>query len=123
MRAEQHRPAGPFTAYNQAKWFKSMVTHKAEWDYKRINLKYEDFGNFNYGATGAAIAFDLVTLHSEAGKVQAVPPGGKPDSWGYPAGRLFGSGKYPYGDEPKDAVQTAAGFNYYIRKFVLKDCQ
>ena len=95
-RAEQHRPAGPITAYDAANWFKSMVTHKAEWDYKRIDrVKYEDFGNFNYGATGAAVGFGLVTLHSEAGKVQAVPPGGKPESWGYPAGRIYGEGKTP----------------------------
>jgi RHS repeat-associated protein len=124
-RAEQHRPKGPVTAVSAANWFKNQVKARAEWDYKRrsSDLRYEDFGNFNYGATGAAVGFDLVTLHSEAGKVQAVPPGGKPESWGYPAGRLWGEGKYPYGDEPKDAIQTAAGFNYYQRKFVLKDCQ
>jgi hypothetical protein len=125
MRARQHRPQGPFFAYDDAKWFKSMVTHKAEWDYKRIDMKYEDFGNFNYGATGTAIGFDLVTLLSEAGRVQAIPPGmkEKPKEWGYPAGRLWGKGQYPYGDQPEDAKQVEAGRNYYIRKFVLKDCQ
>jgi hypothetical protein len=77
LRARQHRPKGIFTAYNSAQWFKGMVTHKCPWDYKRRTdiilpsgkRKYEDFGNFNYGATGTAIGFDLVTLHSEAGKV------------------------------------------------------
>lgn len=123
--AERHRPNGPFTAYNDAKWFKSMVTHKAPWDYKRIDIKYEDFGNFNLGATGTAIGFSLVQLLSEAGKLQAVPKGmkEKPKEWGYPAGWLFGKGKYPYGDEPKDAIQVEAGRNYYIRKFVRKDCK
>lgn len=64
--------------------------------------EYEDFGNFNYGATGTAIGFSLAQLLSEGGKLQAVPEGmtEKPKEWGYPAGRFFGSGKYPYGDEP-----------------------
>lgn len=124
-RSLQHRPSGPFTAYDDAKWFKSMVTHKAPWDYKRINIKYEDFGNFNLGATGSAVGFNLEQLLSEAGKLQAVPPGmkEKPAAWGYPAGRLWGKGKYPYGDEPKDAKQIEAGRNYYYRKFVWKDCE
>ncbi len=124
-RARHHRPSGAFFAYDDAKWFKSMVTHKAPWDYKRIHIKYEDFGNFNLGATGAAIGFSLVTLLSEAGKLQAVPPGmtEKPKEWGYPAGRLWGKGQYPYGDEPKDAKQIEAGMNYYVRKFVKKDCE
>jgi type VI secretion system secreted protein VgrG len=123
-KALRHKFSGPFRAYSDAKWFKNKVTHKGPWDYKRIDIKYENFGNFNYGATGAAIGFDLITLHSEAGRTQAVPPGmtEKPKEWGYPAGRGFGKGKYPYGDEPKDAIQVAAGFEYYVRKFVLKDC-
>lgn len=102
-----------------------MVKHKAPWDYKRIDMKYEDFGNFNYGATGAAVGFNKVQLHSEAGKVQAIPTGmnEKPKEWGEPAGRAWGKGEYPYGDEPKDAVQVAAGVNYYVRKFKKKDCQ
>lgn len=126
-RAQQHRPKGPFTAYDDAKWFKSMVAHKEEWDYKRRtpDLRYEDFGNFNYGATGAAVGFGIITLLSEAGRVQAIPPGmkEKPKQWGYPAGRLWGKGQYPYGDEPKDAIQIEGGFDYYIRKFVKMDCQ
>lgn len=126
-RSIQHRPSGPFTAYGDAAWFRDMVKANAPWDYKRrtADLRYEDFGNFNYGAAGAAIGFSLITLHSEAGRAQAIPPGmsEKPKSWGYPAGRFFGKGQYPYGDEPKDAIQIAAGFNYYVRKFVRKDCQ
>jgi len=47
----------------------------------------------------------------------------KPKEWGYPAGRLWGKGQYPYGDEPKDAKQIEAGLNYYVRKFIRKDCQ
>lgn len=99
------------------------------WEIMQILMTITRF-LFNYGATGTAIGFDLVTLHSEAGRVQAHPRDPvtkqelpKPESWGYPAGRLFGKGKYPYGDEPGDAEQTIAGRNYYIHKFVLKDCE
>ena len=55
--------------------FKGLVTHNGAWDYKRqtADLRYEDFGNFNYGATGAAAGFGLVELHSRAGTVQAHP--------------------------------------------------
>jgi len=126
-RARQHRPQGPFFAYDDAKWFRDMVKDDAPWDYKRLtpDSRYEDFGNFNYGATGSAVGFGLVTLLSEAGRVQTIPPGmkEKPKEWGYPAGRIWGKGQYPYGDEPKDAKQIEAGRNYYIRKFLLKDCQ
>lgn len=104
-----------------AMWFKQQVTHRGPWDYKRLtpDLRYENFGNFNYGATGAAAGFDALTLHSEAGKVQAIPLGmsSKPAEWGQPYGN------YPYGDEPKDAAQIAAGIAYYNRKYVTKDCE
>ncbi|MEK6325145.1 MAG: polymorphic toxin type 44 domain-containing protein [Acidobacteriota bacterium] len=92
-RSQQHRPSGPFTAYGEAVWFRDMVKANAPWDYKRMtpDLRYEDFGNFNYGATGAAIGFPLITLYSEAGRVQGIPPGmsEKPKEWGYPAGRFL----------------------------------
>jgi hypothetical protein len=132
-KAERHRPQGPVTVVSSAEWFRSMVTHRGDWDYKRRGkpaergkkAEYEDFGNFNYGATGTAIGFSLAQLLSEGGKLQAVPEGmtEKPKEWGYPAGRFFGSGKYPYGDEPGDAKVVEAGRDYYYHKFFLKDCE
>src|SRR4029450_7587666 len=35
-------------------WFKNTVGPNRPWDYKRRGGQYEAFGNFNYGATGAA---------------------------------------------------------------------
>jgi hypothetical protein len=48
-------------------WFRSQVTDFGPWDYKRQDSKYEDFGNFNYGATGAAFGFSEDTLLRMAG--------------------------------------------------------
>lgn len=38
---------------------------RGPWDYKRRSLTYENIGNFNYGATGAAVGFseDVLFVH------------------------------------------------------------
>lgn len=44
-------------------WFTSMVKPGGPWDYKRNNnRRFEAFGNFNYGATGAAMGYSSATL-------------------------------------------------------------
>jgi hypothetical protein len=87
-------------------WF----AHKAvtDWNYKagKGGLKYEDFGNFNYGATGAASGYSLKTLQIMAGVVQKV--GGAYDpAYGNPW-----SG-FPYGDDPDDQNWIWHGWRYY----------
>ncbi|QHN03183.1 hypothetical protein FTO74_07230 [Granulicella sp. WH15] len=39
--------------FNQL-WFRDMVNYGGVWDYKTGGAQYENFGNFNYGATGTA---------------------------------------------------------------------
>jgi len=42
--------------------FYGLVKTDGSWDYKQYGNEYRAFGNFNYGATGAALGFDDETL-------------------------------------------------------------
>ena len=47
-------------------WFKMQVQDRGSWDYKYKSYDhnlYEPFGNFNYGAIGAAAGYSLDTLY------------------------------------------------------------
>lgn len=57
--------------------------------------EYEAFGNFNYGAAGAALGIDRTTLLRGAGFAQARAGTSRPQ-WGH-----WWSDS-PYGDEPTD---------------------
>ncbi len=60
-------------------WFRDQVRKFGPWDYNHSNLRtpgdianstYDAYGNFQYGATGAAAGFDLDTLQRAAGRAQ-----------------------------------------------------
>ncbi|MCX2803408.1 polymorphic toxin type 44 domain-containing protein, partial [Microbulbifer thermotolerans] len=86
-------------------WFYDQVRNKGPWDYKQQGRKYEDFGNFNFGATGSAFGFPLNILQRGAGWANQ-----KAD----PTRKNLGSpwGEYPYGDDPNDQEQIEKGSNY-----------
>jgi Bacterial toxin 44 len=124
--AEQHPVSGtalinPGIAYSNAKWFRDMVRNAKgriddvrsgkSWDYKQIG--YADFGNFNYGATGAAAGFSETRLLREAGRAQ-IEAGTSRPGWGEP-GNLYNplGGTPPYGDDPDDQVMIKRGVAYY----------
>ncbi len=91
-------------------WFYNHVRNKGPWDYKQRGRQYQDFGNFNYGATGGASGIDLGALCRAAGYAQckagtSLPKCGSP--WGGP----------PYGDDPSDQEQIRAGYNYWWRYY------
>jgi hypothetical protein len=79
-----------------------------EWDYySKYGGSWEDFGNYNYGATGAATGlFTLETLLREAGRAQITYKHSKRE-WGTPK-----CGP-PYGDQPKDQDWIKQGWNDY----------
>jgi hypothetical protein len=82
------------------------------WDYKRLGKQYEEFGNFNYGATGAALGIPKDDLLRFAGwaNVQSSKKPGK----GSPGNLITGDGSEPpYGDDPKDQEQISKGIVYY----------
>ena len=86
-------------------WFYDQVPNKGPWDYKQKGRKYEDFGNFNYGATGSAFGFSDSVVHRGAGWANQ-----KAD----PTRKGLGSplGKFPYGDAPNDQEQIGRGIKY-----------
>jgi hypothetical protein len=43
-------------------WFYYAVRNHVPWDYKQEGSQYENFGNFNFGATGLEGGFDEKTL-------------------------------------------------------------
>ena len=88
-------------------WFKDQVRNKGPWDYKQQGREYEDFGNFNYGATGSAVGIPSGVLLRAAGVVQQMAGTSKPE-WGDP---WDSSG--PYGDDPADQHMIQEGINYY----------
>jgi hypothetical protein len=105
-------------------WFRDQVRKFGPWDYNHSNLRtpgdianstYDAYGNFQYGATGAAAGFDLDTLQRAAGQAQG---GGDVKGDGGTSGGLVGvftgiGAKAPYGDKAVDQEIIRLGFQYY----------
>ena len=86
--------------------FKNMVDSGQPWDYKQYDREFADFGNYNYGATGAAAGILLNILLRMAGWVQ-MHSGNYDPAWGVPWGFP------PYGDDPNDQLWIQRGYSYY----------
>jgi hypothetical protein len=67
-------------------WFRDQVTNNGPWDYKQKGAMYQDFGNFNYGATCKAFGFPESICLREAGRRQQVNKNSQPN-WGNPGSR------------------------------------
>jgi hypothetical protein len=105
-------------------WFRDQVRKFGPWDYNHSPLRTPDdikkstfdaYGNFQYGATGAAGGFDLDTLQRAAGRAQG---GGDVKGDGGQSGGLVGvftgiGAKAPYGDKAVDQDNIRLGFQYY----------
>jgi hypothetical protein len=93
----------------------NKVREGGRWDYKRLEPvgAYEEFGNFNYGATGRALGFPREVLLRAAGFVQVLESlrTGRPHGPGSPFGDP------PYGDFPEDQGPILRGIEYYDRNF------
>jgi hypothetical protein len=87
-------------------WFYEKVKNQGPWDYKQQGFEYQGFGNFNYGATGAAAGIQLEVLLRGAGWAQERAHTRKKE-WGH---WYLGS---PYGDDPEDQEWIKAGYYYY----------
>jgi hypothetical protein len=106
-------------------WFGWMVRPYGSWDYKHeYGDEYEDFGNFNYGATGAAMGIPDEVLLLAAGAVQ-IPSAvysswraghgldGLNGGWGYnPAWGLPWNSE-SYSDDPADQAMIRHGIEYF----------
>lgn len=100
------------TDFNYLPDFLAQVRTGAPWDYKQAGSRYEDFGNFNFGATGAAAGFNRNLLLRGAGLVQIKSKTSSPE-WGSP---LNHSCDQSYGDDPKDQAAIKAGMRYHDMK-------
>jgi RHS repeat-associated protein len=92
-----------------ATWIGLVFNHSV-WDYNELGIQFDDAGNFNYGATGQAIGFDLSTLLWAAGVAQAAFPSGGPGI-GQP-GLIPGTGRGLFGDHGGDATPIIMGYVY-----------
>jgi hypothetical protein len=86
-------------------WFRNQVRNSGPWDYKQQGSKYEDFGNFNFGATGTAADFSSGLLYRGAGVASQ-----RADPTRTGLGEWFG--RYPYGDDPADQEQIEKGIEF-----------
>ena len=85
--------------------FYTKVRNKGEWDYKQRGREFEEFGNFNYGATGTAAGIPEQVLLRAAGAAQSVAGTSKAE---------FGKwwAESPYGDDRMDQIWIKAGIRY-----------
>jgi hypothetical protein len=95
-------------------WFRNQVRNHGPWDYKQRGGQYENFGNFNYGATARALGLSRYIILNEAGRAQ-VAAGTSQAGWGHPggSGMLPPIGTFPFGDDPMDQFWIIMGINYY----------
>ena len=98
-------------------WYKNQVDNYGPWDYKqratwliggRYN-PYEQFGNFNYGATAAAFGFPDDVILRMAGLRHWLDHPGQRARNGAPWPWML----QPFGDDPYDAHWIRAGISYY----------
>jgi len=102
-----HAPSGASVGRNVKRaskhnfiWWYFKVRNKGNWDYKQFgpHREFEDFGNFNFGATGRAVGIPRVVLRAGAGVA------------GWIAGTATSG---PYMDDSKDQYWIEAGMNFY----------
>ena len=75
---------------------------------------FQSYGNFNFGATGAALGFSKDFLQRMAGWAQTRAGTSSSDpSFGTPGWLVVIGGTAPYGDDPEDFAQIALGVEYY----------
>lgn len=102
--------------------WKNSVKNKGKWDYKQKDKNLSDFGNFNYGATGAAMldgnsplpvpqsAAEQILLRG-AGYAQG-EAGTSKEEWG----NWYEDA--PYGDDPADQDIIQEGIDYYYDNYL-----
>jgi RHS repeat-associated protein len=89
-------------------WFAYMESPGQSWDYKaQGGMQYDAFGNFNYGAAGAAAGLSLDELQTMGGGLSVLLGTGNQ--------QLYGNFYQPpfYGHSPIKSAEIAAGYAYY----------
>lgn len=95
-------------------WFYQQMRDYGRMDYKRGHRSAAEFGNFNYGAVGAAMGWPTAVLLNEAGRNQMQPGKTYKPEWGTPgpiwAPKLCTK---TCGDQPEDRAWILRGINYF----------
>ncbi len=98
-------------------WYNQVSQWHGPWDYKnykgRPHPEWDDFGNYNYGATGCALGIPLDVLLRFAGYAKSKRL--KDDPYGKPYGR------YPYGNQPEKQQQIIDGYTFCKKCQLLRD--
>jgi len=92
---------------------RGKVQDGGPWDFKKIDPKYEEFGNFHYGVVGDAMGINQWLLENEAGIAQQNDPRTRQLGSGKPGRRYLPfSGVPPYGDQKEDNDWIKKGIEY-----------
>ncbi|MCI4031617.1 polymorphic toxin type 44 domain-containing protein [Dickeya dianthicola] len=105
LRRKYGRIVGPLDYYD----FYKLVRNKGSWDFKQKGRKYENFGNFHYGAVGYAAGIPENILLRAAGCAQMRAGTHLPDN-----GACWDD--EPYGDDPNDQEYIKLGIEYAKNK-------
>jgi len=98
-------------------WFGNQVKVGGIWDIKQHygnDAEAENFGNFNYGATGAAMGLPYEVLTRVAGAAQTYV---NLRNGTYDPSDGIWYGNSPYGDEIRDQEWIVRGYNYFHQVF------
>lgn len=90
-------------------WFYNHVKNGGPWDYKQRGRQYADFGNYHYGAIGAALDIPTPMLRRAAGLAQQQADTSQPD-YGSPTDVC---GTSSFGDDPRDQEMIGAGIDHH----------
>ena len=90
--------------------FINLVRNSGKWGYKRLNRKYEDFGNYHFGYVAAAYGLPREFAKFGAGVYQ-IYRGTSKLEW-YKS----------YFDDPNDQYWIDEGYNDYINNYYHCGC-
>jgi hypothetical protein len=84
-------------------------------DYKQLDSKYAEFGNFNYGAVGYALGFSAAVLMLMAGAAQIISDKGISQTDAFiKAYKSRNDVNHPYGDNLEDQLLIYEGISAAI---------
>lgn len=113
IRTPEHIPSGVNIEANikeaermTAIEFYNAVRNGGKWDYKQLDKKFAEFGNFHFGIVAKAAGFSEEFSLRMAGAAQIKAGTSSPD-WSNP---LLSE---PYGDDPDDQNWIKSGFHTY----------
>jgi len=101
---ENAKIAQKLKIYQMYKFIK-MVRTGGIWDYKRLNPKYQDFGNYNFGYVSAAYGLPLWFARFGAGVYQIYSGTSRLEFY------------KSFFDDPRDQYWILEGYNDYLNDY------